>query len=325
MPLSQPIDLRFDGGTPGATIPETGTAQTAAGTTTFIGSGPVYSPDGNQLRPNPSTSGSAQSSGRATLASNSKFGQFTGIWTPVALPSAATTPMVMRSNAAPVGDLLWNTNGTIRLRENGLSTTWATTLNEKYLIQWAADIGSSTTNGRIRTKITRLSDNVVLQDAEATNRDFITSHTSFLYGAFGRGTSATQDSYWDNVRVWDGAYALLDPLSDTTIVNAGQDQANILPYQMVTLAGTSTGAAPTSWNWTQTAGPTVTLSGSGANRTFVAPAMPDDVKLTFSLTATTGGVTSAADTVDIFVQNHNNFKAIGGSWTGIRLNRLNSI
>ena len=84
------------------------------------------------------------------------------------------------------------------------------------------------------------------------------------------------------------------------VANAGADQQAITGT-VVTLDGSASSDADgtiVSYNWSQTAGPGVTLSGTGATRTFVAPA--GGSTLTFSLTVTdNGGATSGADTVDI--------------------------
>ena len=56
--------------------------------------------------------------------------------------------------------------------------------------------------------------------------------------------------------------------------------------------------------WSQTQGPTVTLSSStSASPTFTAPTVTSDQTLTFSLTVNDGAVDSTPDTVDITIQN----------------------
>lgn len=93
--------------------------------------------------------------------------------------------------------------------------------------------------------------------------------------------------------------------------NAGPDQS-VQPFDTVTLTGaasTDSDGTISSYSWSQTAGSTVTLSGSGATRTFSAPALISAQTLTFSLTVTdNGGLTSTADTVNIDVAAHDRFR-----------------
>jgi hypothetical protein len=62
-----------------------------------------------------------------------------------------------------------------------------------------------------------------------------------------------------------------------------------------------------SYAWTQTAGPSVTLTGADtANPTFTAPSVTTDTTLTFSLVVTDNdGASSTADTVNVLVTNVN--------------------
>lgn len=87
-------------------------------------------------------------------------------------------------------------------------------------------------------------------------------------------------------------------------VNAGPDDA-VAGGDSVSLSGTASDPNndPLTYAWTQTAGPTVTLSGATTLApSFTAPAKTNSAQiLTFSLVANDGLVNSAPDTVDITV------------------------
>lgn len=72
---------------------------------------------------------------------------------------------------------------------------------------------------------------------------------------------------------------------------------------LVSLSATIAGTV-TAWSWMQTAGTTVTLTGSAGSRSFTAPATVDGDVLTFQVTATVDGVVSPPGTVSIVVRPH---------------------
>jgi hypothetical protein len=81
----------------------------------------------------------------------------------------------------------------------------------------------------------------------------------------------------------------------------------------VTINATITGTV-TAWVWTQTDGPTVTLSGSGASRNFPAPETVDGTSVTVEAVATIGGVDSPAGSVVISVRAHQWWVQRTGVW-----------
>lgn len=96
--------------------------------------------------------------------------------------------------------------------------------------------------------------------------------------------------------------------------NAGPDQTTVEPWATVTLTATATdpdGTTPTV-SWAQTAGsPVVTLGGSGATRTFTAPASIAGTTLTFTATASDGSL-SSTDSMTVTVLPVTERAAIGG-------------
>jgi len=97
--------------------------------------------------------------------------------------------------------------------------------------------------------------------------------------------------------------ASLGPYPVPPIVSAGVDQS-VNAASTVTLSAMSTGGtAPVSYTWSQTAGPTVTLSSTnGANVTFTAPSQTTGSVLTFGVVATdANGLVSAPDYINVSV------------------------
>jgi len=90
-------------------------------------------------------------------------------------------------------------------------------------------------------------------------------------------------------------------------VNAGPDQT-VNEGDPVSLAGSgSDSEGPVTFSWTQTAGTTVTLSDTTiSNPGFIAPNVPSDEVLTFTLTVTDNGGNSEADSVAIRVLDTDN-------------------
>ncbi len=85
--------------------------------------------------------------------------------------------------------------------------------------------------------------------------------------------------------------------SNDAVVNAGENGTSSVG-RVVTLAGTVSNGTASSFRWTQTSGPSVTLSNADSQRaSFIAPAVAEATKLIFRFTGTSAnGNTSAAET-----------------------------
>jgi hypothetical protein len=103
------------------------------------------------------------------------------------------------------------------------------------------------------------------------------------------------------------------------VANAGPDQS-VEPWSTVSLTGAASTGTGLTYAWSQTSGPAVTLSGSGATRTFAAPPTMAGTTHTFSLTVTDGtGLVSTADTVTVTVLPCTEFVRVAGTWVPCRL------
>jgi hypothetical protein len=81
----------------------------------------------------------------------------------------------------------------------------------------------------------------------------------------------------------------------------------------VTITGSITGT-PDSWTWTQVAGTTVSLSGSGGSRSFTAPATINGETITIQAYATFGASDTPVGSVDINVRAHQWWVLRTGVW-----------
>lgn len=108
------------------------------------------------------------------------------------------------------------------------------------------------------------------------------------------------------------------------VANAGPDQYAVEPWSTVTLTGAAStdDGTITTYAWSQTAGPAVALSGTGATRTFTAPPSMDGSTQTFSLTVTDNtGLISTPDTVVVTVLPATEFMRKNGVWVPCQILR----
>ena len=125
-------------------------------------------------------------------------------------------------------------------------------------------------------------------------------------GSFIRGSNATNVpilTSW-TARAWDLPFRtyIAHP-----VASAGLDQS-VAEASSVTLDATASVAGTAAiYNWTQTAGPAVTLNLTDPIRpTFTAPSVPaGGATLTFSLTVVDGTLSSLSDAVNVTVSNVN--------------------
>lgn len=129
-------------------------------------------------------------------------------------------------------------------------------------------------------------------------------------------TAGTTDQVFDEIMVYSGLYGVGDlnplavPLASTL---------NAEPGSVVTLSGgtsTDPDGTITGWTWSQVSNgaPTVTLVGSGANRTFEVPATIADQDYVFKLVVTGTSGTSADAFITVTGMYATDKWRVGGVW-----------
>lgn len=112
-------------------------------------------------------------------------------------------------------------------------------------------------------------------------------------------------------------------VSSVAPVYAGPDLTALEPFTIAALTGTGPGedGDVTSWVWSQTAGPTVTLVGTGANRQYITPGTRTGTTVTFLLTATLIDSSVSTDTVTHTILAHGGpWTYVGGALTAVGIN-----
>ena len=192
-------------------------------------------------------------------------------------------------------------------------------LNTIYRLQLQATPNASTTAGYIAGQLYDDSD-VLLDSYSASNVNAGTT-LDVQTAQAGKVVSISDgvSLHIDEFGFATGSTSEIPPVSASAnqapTVNAGGDQVDIRPYATVTLTAIASdpdGTTPTV-SWAQTNGsPSVTLSGSGAVQTFVAPATRGGCTLTFQATAD-DGLLSATDTVNVVVISQAEWAVSAGS------------
>jgi len=192
-------------------------------------------------------------------------------------------------------------------------------LNTIYRLQLQATPNASTTAGFIAGQLYDNSD-VLIDSYSASNVNAGTT-LDVQSAQTGKVVSISDgfSMHIDELAFATGSTSEIPPVSagsnQAPTVNAGGDQVDIRPYATVTLTAIASdpdGTTPTV-TWAQTNGsPSVTLAGSGAVQTFIAPPTRGGYTLTFQATADDGFL-SATDTVNIVVIPHAEWAVSGGA------------
>jgi hypothetical protein len=234
-------------------------------------------------------------------------------------PSANFSLAQIRDSSGAIrAELRINSTGAFALRNSSQTAiyTSATQTHGQWMrVNWKYD----NTNAKQRLLL-YIGSNVHGTTADVDSGD-VTTTAAGTADRFAIGTvsAATVTVNLDNIVVDNSAFAAPTgaPSNTPPTANAGADQANVEPGTLITLTGTDSDSdgTVTSRSWSQVGGsPTVTLSGTGQNRTFVAPATTAGTTLTFRYSATDNSGATTTDDMTVTVLQASDFIMQSGVW-----------
>lgn len=225
-----------------------------------------------------------------------------------ALPSAQLYIYQVMSGTSTVrGGVRFNTNGSVVLRNGTVAVATSTTTVVANTL-WRIDAKFDYTLGQCEA-------NIYVGSAVYTTLPSETISGTFNTGTMDRATfgitaAATNVSYrMGRAYLSDSAYPAPLSAGSAPTVSLAIDPASPEAFETVTLTASATDDGTiSSYNFSQTGGVSVTLSGSGSIRTFTAPALlPTNGQetLLFSVTATDNdGNTSSPANVSVVIPVH---------------------
>lgn len=235
-----------------------------------------------------------------------------------AAPTAAVQMFTFRNSVNFNLQLALNTNRTINVSLGAaqgstvLKTTAALAVDTWYRMEVAAEIGTGPTNGKVWLSYFLGDSTTAVETFANTATDMGTTPiVSIRMGKL--NTSGNTDFYYDSIAADTINSALLGPDNTLPSASLGDDVVDIEPWTTVTMTLTAAGS-PTGYVWRQTAGPTVTLTGTGNTRSYTAPGLLESTTLTFAAKASyAGGGFSVEDFVNHDVRYAPERAIIGGA------------
>lgn len=196
------------------------------------------------------------------------------------------------------------------------STTGATTAAQGLTV---AAVGTGSAAGAVTAGAGYSPGPSIITSAGSTNRRLATEHRTTTATGVQTATVSMAAS-----ALWAMAIAHYPAATSTNVpptADAGADQAGLEPGAAFTLTGTDSDPDGTiaARSWTQTGGPAVTLSGSGATRTAEAPPTLDGADLVFEYAVTEADGGTATDTTTVTVLPATERVASGGVLVPIQI------
>ena len=332
------VQNTFDGGTNGATITEANSGGAsgaqfslveilAGATTTYQTTAALHGSRGARI-----TGNGAHAFLQHDIVSNNKLTMRFHVRFPSA-PTANCQIYTPRHATNYIGGVNITTGMKFQVTHiNGaaLFTTTATlATNTWYRVEISHEVATATT-GKISFKYF-LGDNAVAAETFTTTTADLGTAPIVMYRLGKINNSGNTPMDLDSITFEAGNTALLGPhvqINVTPTADAGTGSNDVEPGSVITLDGSGSADSDgsiVSYAWTQTNGTPVTLSGTGAKRTFTAPHTLAGTTLGFRLTVTdNSGDTGTASVVHVVLPASER-AAVNGAWVPVRLQTLSGV
>lgn len=237
-------------------------------------------------------------------------------------PNAAMRLIDIRNSTTSMARLSLNSSNQLFMQDyNGASTKWtgSTPLqaNTWYRLELVISVSSSAATMKCDYYILDSSAPVATGYSTTTGNTGSANITTVNFGSL-QGSTWTGTSYFDNLAVDVGTNYVGAPL----IANAGSPRS-VEPWTRVILDGSASSGSVSSWSWAFKNGTSVSLDGSGAIVSFVAPAVLGGTTSTFTLTVVDAQGTSVSQDVTITSLPPNNYYLnSSGTWTPLKITSL---
>lgn len=237
--------------------------------------------------------------------------------------NATRTLFQLRSPSGTVVSILRTTSDTFRLTDAGGATRWtSSTVFTGQIGTWLRielQVTSDASAGTMQAAIFTSTGSTALETGTLVTGQNTRGGAITTY-RMGKPDSSTdtQSDWFDNIRSQDAILTSLGPYTPANIppsANAGNDIAGIEPWTTQGVSGVDSDSDGTvvSRSWRQVSGPTVTLVGTGATRTYIAPGTIHGATLVFGYTVTdNNGQVSVESEVTHTVQPVTERAVIGG-------------
>lgn len=213
-------------------------------------------------------------------------------------PSAEAQIFTPRNSTNYIGTVNLRTNGGLKVTgafSGGGATLFQTTgvlaLNTWYRVEVSWGVGTTTTNGSVNFKYFVGDSTTAVESFSSAAIDAGTTNVT-IWRIGKTANSGTLSMNLDSIGYNDASTTLMGPYVQANIppiADAGLGQTGVVPGTLVTLDGSYSfdpDGIIESYAWTQTAGTTVELTGTGSGRQFLAPSVAGGTNLTFQLTVT---------------------------------------
>jgi hypothetical protein len=224
---------------------------------------------------------------------------------PTSTPSTASVIGQFRHASGTVAQIAHHSDGSLRILDTASGSIApsgfaALPLDNTYRVECTIEVATSTT-GRLHVAYFAGESTTPIATHDASTYNFGTAQiTGFRIGR--PSSTATAHTYYIDSLAASDVTTFLGPFGANTppTVSAGADQS-VTANTLVTLTGSASDAdgSIASQGWTQISGPTVTLGGSGATRTFTPT---DGNVFVFQFEATDDDGASNNDTCTIRVR-----------------------